>query len=275
MSYYADLQAELADYFVQVNSGEKIGVTTGYEVIDQAAGRLEPGQFWLIGGHSGVGKSYFVINMVDNILQASDELVIVFTTELSRKAYSIRHALMRAGVWKRTFENHAEQYAGKVQKHLMDYTADMITGKRFGVYPVTSYEEIEEVIEATNPKIVFIDYLQELSIGGKFGAADTMSIISPKLKELALKKDITIIGVSQITNASTSDEIDLSGRAPFDYGKEAFRAAHCSIWIKRKMNEFGKLEPKLTLGIIKARDGEPGIIKDMMIYPGYRIKHEP
>jgi replicative DNA helicase len=270
MSYYDKLTKDLADYVSNTISGIRPGITTGFNKLDEYVGRLEEGQLWAVGGYSGVGKSYFVLNMIDRIAATKpDKPIAIFTTELSAKAYSVRHALMRAGVWKRNFENNPAQFGPLVLEKMNDYVIDLIASEYLKIIPVSTYEQVVAELEEANYEIAFIDYLQELSVAGKFGAKDAMPLIAGKLKDLAKIKKLPIVAVSQITNAAAKDGTYIT--APFDYGKELNRAAHASIILEREVDDFGKTKPMLSVKVTKARDGET-VSFDLDVLSGYRLR---
>lgn len=265
------LQQELTQYYKQVKSGKLPGISTGFKLLDKAVGRIEPQQIWVVGGKSGVGKSFFALNVAENLI-AQDKQVSLFTTELSEKAYAIRHAMMRAGLYKKAFEEQPAIYGGQVGKQLQSYIENVVP--KLKIYPVSSYEEVSKLIIESTPDVAIIDYIQELSIDKVYSKQDTMPLLGAKLKELAMVTGVPIIVVSQVKNGVLDADAYTTQQTPYDFGKELNNAAHNAIWLQRKKNADGTVEPILTAVITKARDGELGSI-EYKINKGYKLEECP
>lgn len=262
---------QVESYIDNVKTGSLPGYTTGFDKIDRFAGRLEPGQVWIIGGSSGVGKSYFVLNMINNFLEAHPGLKThIYSTELSDFEYLNRHTRMRAEMYKHTFQQNPAAYEELYKKALYDYgiwqAKTNYSLKVFG--GISEFNEILTGVRTSKPDVLVIDYLQEISYKDLKHASDVMPVIASQLKSLALSMNMIVIAISQVSNKS-QDKNYKNTAAPFDYGKEFNRAAQTSILLERR-NHNGILSRVLEANIIKARDGETGTVL-FEIKPGYKL----
>ena len=58
------------------------GVKTGFEKVDERSQWLSPGDFWVIGGRPGQGKTVFGLNVCANIAQSTGKEALIFSIEM-------------------------------------------------------------------------------------------------------------------------------------------------------------------------------------------------
>ena len=63
MNNEKEIQSKIDDALLR----KRKGWTFGFDKLDDLAGRMEKGQVITLGGMTGTGKSYFVLNMIDGI----------------------------------------------------------------------------------------------------------------------------------------------------------------------------------------------------------------
>lgn len=265
-------QAALGVYIDNTLAGKLSGYSWGIQKLDTASGRIEPGQITVIGGASGVGKSYFMGNIIHRLqMQYPDLKVAVFTSELDRQTYIRRQAFLAAGIWKSSFENYPHQYADKFREAVAELVTNATARNNFWIFgPVYDFAEVLKNVQDNKPDIVFIDYIQQFYYGKDRKIIDAMPVIAELLQQSSKLLNIPFVVLSQVSNYSTKESRDTSIAAPFDYGKELNNAAHRSIVIEREKKE-GKLSDKLKVSIHKSRDGEVGYF-EMQILPGYKLQ---
>lgn len=265
------IKSKVQKHIQELKTGIKSGLSTGYVELDEYVGRMDEGQIWAVGGYPGVGKSYFIQNMADQILSQSDDTsVVIYTAELSEGEYALRHIYMHAGVWRRSLENTPEKLPEFAQT-AADYLNAYIGSGRMRIVPVGSYSEIfEDVMQNDQPSAYFVDYIQPIGMEGFEEDNIRVTELSRAFKRLALDTRRPWVIASQITNYSVKDKLGSSSLVPFDYGKELNRAAHVSIVLtRRKSND--SLANVLEARIMKAREGQLGTIH-YKINPGYQLQ---
>jgi len=278
-----DNSIELQEKINNVLIRKKLGWTYGIDKLDDLAGRMEVGQVITLGGFSGTGKSYFVLNMINGIRKEwlenlNTDLVppniAVFTTEMEQIAYEQRHICMNAGIYWNNYLRNPELHYDKIQKSFDDYYANKFVEPNFlQIFQVLSLEDIEKTLEnvTIKPNIVFIDHVQNLSVNGKSDNKDTMPIIGNRVREIAKKFNVALIVVSQVNISSLTKENNPkhSSVQPFSWGKELLQSSHTAIFISRSINE-GVVEPTIQVGIIKCRDGNKGWF-EMYVNDGFNL----
>jgi replicative DNA helicase len=254
--YTSILETEVADYIKDVQSGVKHGLATGFEDLDRNVGRPDSGHLWVIGGYAGVGKSYFILNLVNNMRKLNKGIrVAIFTTELTPKGYALRHILMEAGVYRLQYEDQPQQYKADVDKAFIEYIQHQKTYGDIYIQSVKTGEEIEKAIKLIKPDIVFVDYVQQLTYQKFRTNEDSMPSLAMMFQNLPKTYKIPVIVASQLNNYAVNSDADKETLAPFQNGRDLNQAAQVSIVLKREKEE-SILMPILEVRVIKARDGE-------------------
>jgi replicative DNA helicase len=258
-----NINDEVNNYF---KSGLR-GFSIGSKSLEELTGRIEPTQLWIIGGYNGTGKSYFVLNIIEKMLQewrnneSLSPRIAVFSTELTAQDYIYRQILMKVGIYKVNLEKNPKLYMAKIQEVAINYLAErQLNPHSLNIFgDITSFEQIEDIINKLEimPNIIFVDHIQDLSVSGRYKEEDTIPELALKFKKLAFEKRIAVIVVSQINNYSLQNDFDKNQLAPFSYGKQLNNKAHTSILLKREKVD-GQLEDELQVYIIKARNGRLG-----------------
>ena len=285
------------DYTTQINNlqhriywiidGKLDGWTSGFSKLDDSVGRILPGQLWAIGGYNGTGKSYFILNMIEGMLTEWEKLkndkdyqppkVAVFSTELSTEDYILRHVLMRMQIYMSHVQNYRMTVGQEVIDELTRYNEERILNpdslKIYG--NISSFSQIEKEVKRIKDtvNIIFVDYVQELSVNDKYDEKETMPILARKFKTLAMENNLAIVLVSQLNiYAMGKDYHVTSAQVPaFSNGKQLNSTASVSLILNR-VKEEGILQKELNVHIMKARSGVLGVLP-FEILDGYNLKY--
>ncbi len=182
---------------------------------------------------------------------------------------------MRAGLWKVEFDSSPKSHIKEMEKISQSYLEERIfspeslniEGDIFSLEQID--ESLREFDEETSPVVVFIDYVQELSVNGKYDEKDTMPEIALRLKNMAKQHNCIIIAISQVNQGDAKTDMSSTQRMPFSYGKQLNQASHVQIVLNRK-REGGELLKVLEVTILKARDGLTGTL-NYEILKGYNL----
>lgn len=100
-----------------------------------------------------------------------------------------------------------EKWADAVAEKITDAVNVLSTYAECNIYNWFTNEELERLISkevATGTKIIFVDYLQNIKIVGKYGNRnDAIGAITAMLKAQALKHNITIVCLAQLNRQFT------------------------------------------------------------------------
>lgn len=80
-----DLIGEALDVFEQLASGQRglEGISTGYSKLDELSNGLKPGEMMIIAARPSMGKTSFMMNLVEHIAVDQKKPVMVFSCEMS------------------------------------------------------------------------------------------------------------------------------------------------------------------------------------------------
>lgn len=270
----SSIKQQFKKYFDQVRTGNIPGISWGYDLLDEYAGKIEPGQVNVVGAYSGVGKSYFAANIMDNLfLGAPDTKILVISSELDAFDYIKRHVYMRAGIWDLQHKNHPREYSQRVEKETLEFMTFLDTKGNIDIKaPIFKWEEAKQAIIDQMPDIVFIDFIQQFSFGEAIEPKDAMPKISLDIQEMSKGLGISFLILAQVSNYTTYENRATNLKAPVDFGKELVRAAHRSFTLIREKKD-GALDDTLKLFIDKSRGGRTGYI-EFIIHPGYRLEQK-
>lgn len=182
---------------------ESDSVKSGIEALDSVIHGFHKGEFIVIGGRPGMGKTQFSVQLAANMAK-QNKVVAFLSLEMS------------AEVITKKFLCNLGQLSPSVFDRLNDYSPEIessLSGaiKKLKELPIYLYENpspslnkliglIKKVVEEQKVNVVFIDYLQLISVGSRRLNRDSeMSIICRDLKKLAMNLGITIIVSSQLS----------------------------------------------------------------------------
>lgn len=244
---WTDEQNGLADY---ISTSEKL-----YRIIP----RYSPGNFWMVGGYTSVGKSTFMAQMMVDALEAGAK-VAVFSLEDSSEDKALKLIANLADTDQRRLMTG--NLSG-IEDRIREATLTMEN------WPIRIYDDCWSVAEmrlkmkkmkmTDGLNMVFIDYIQ--NIKGDGNLYDRLSTAAPTLLEVAKELQITIIAASQISNdaakgksgilelkgageLAAAADIVISLKREKSKGKEKF--LNCEIGKNRSFGETGTLALKFS-----------------------------
>ena len=187
-----------------------IGLDCGYPSVNYYLGGLQKGKIYIIGARASMGKSALAMNIAEYV--AKDKNVLFVSLEMDKKEYAQRLMLSRAGIdisVVNTGRISDEQIARvKEQKAYLDTLNMFIETKT-----PCKVSDIElAIINLQSAKgscdLVIVDYLQLLTPTSKAGKTRETEVaeMSRELKNLAVKYNVPIIVLSQLSRALESRE---------------------------------------------------------------------
>lgn len=187
-----------------------IGLSTGFERLDEVLGGLVEGTLVTLGGRTGMGKTAFAFNLLRNLsieknipsLYISLESTeLLCTNTLIACTLNIKYRTLLSG------QLIAEEWE-KLDKGLYRIVNAPVYLDTKSTYTIDDIcKTVEESVQEHQVKIVFIDYLQ--LIFAKTGFTENryleLNYITRRLKALAKEFNITIVLLSQL-NRNAEDE---------------------------------------------------------------------
>ena len=187
------------------NQGTVTGIPSGFIDLDYKLSGFQPSDFILIAARPSMGKTAFVLNVVDYVAVRKSLPCMVFSLEMSKEQLVNRLLAMESHVDSqnlRTGNLKDEDWTKLVEG------ADIIGGSNLIIddTPGISIAELRSKCRKYklehNLGIIMIDYLQLMSGSGKSDSRQQeISDISRSLKALAREIDVPVIALSQLSRA--------------------------------------------------------------------------
>ncbi len=184
---------------------QTMGVQTGFSVVDQHTGGLEPGCTYYLTGRSHSGKSALALHLADNVAAANPGALTLYLTLESQAIILTRRRMARmSGIsltrirlanirddWEWEQLNRAMDTLQQDNLWIVDDTA------------LCDYSHLTGFCEAQALKrdvsLLVVDHLQKLRLAGNYKRDDIMwDDISSRLNDLAKNLQVPVLVLSQV-----------------------------------------------------------------------------
>lgn len=176
-------------------------VKTYYNGIDQKLGTLQGGDFMILAGAAGMGKTCMMLNLIMNMAKNGIKIDL-FSLEMTLPQLQNRIISAATGI-----------DADKIRK----FNMTDIEIKRYNTFAESDFfrslnirvssrynisvDDIREIVLKSDADIIFIDYLGLINCDCNNGAYEKVSEISRRLKLLALESNKPIVALHQLSRA--------------------------------------------------------------------------
>lgn len=194
-----------------------IGISTGFDFLDQKYILYSPCKIWVMGAFTSVGKTAIAVQKLCNLLLREDCPRIVFiSAEMSEEEMISRILGNITGIYSKKIEagNLHEWEAEKVEQ------AKMIIAEK----PLLIYDDASELSRIENifrkadlqggVDIGFIDYVQNCRVSGIKKEYQEQAILAKSFQQLAKEVRCTLICLSQVSNdvgRGNTDQLEFKG----------------------------------------------------------------
>lgn len=248
------------------NGNKIIGISTGFDKVDDVIDGFRAGHFWVIGGYTSMGKTQATLNLASNLIKQGKR-VVIYSIEMSRIDILARlSGIMTGQSGLSVMKNfpHDEKKVIDAFKQMVDSGFTVINGK-------TEISEIEFSMYEENHKqkvdLFIVDFIQLVTMKGSKGEYETTTQTVISLQQMAQRLKTTVIGLSQINNegAKISNDFVMSFKGSGAIGAAADFAIELVHADKDKsviMDRIQKgLPTRLNWMIRKNRHGRSGYLE--------------
>ncbi len=188
------------------NQGTVTGIPTGFIDLDYKTSGLQPSDFILIAARPSMGKTAFVLNLVDHIAVKKGLPSMVFSLEMSKEQLVNRMLAMESNVDSqklRTGTLSDSDWDAVVEGIGVIGNSKLIIDDTPGISIGELRSKCRKMKLEYGLSVVIIDYLQLMSGSGKSGdnRQQEISEISRSLKGLARELSAPVIALSQLSRA--------------------------------------------------------------------------
>jgi replicative DNA helicase len=188
------------------NQGTVTGIPTGFIDLDYKTSGLQPSDFVLIAARPSMGKTAFVLNLVDHIAVKKGLPSMVFSLEMSKEQLVNRMLAMESNVDSqklRTGTLSDSDWDAVVEGIGVIGNSKLIIDDTPGISIGELRSKCRKMKLEHGLSVVIIDYLQLMSGSGKGGdnRQQEISEISRSLKGLARELSAPVIALSQLSRA--------------------------------------------------------------------------
>jgi len=192
--------------------GQRItGLETHYERLDEMTSGLQRADLVIIAARPSMGKTAFAINIAENAALIDQQVVGVFSLEMSREALLLRLLASTSRVDSRkiqtgTFFQDDTRKIKRAMEQLAE--AHIYIDDTPGISLSEMRAKARRLKQTCNDRLdlIIVDYLQLMAGGGKRfeNRTQEVSAISRGLKALAKELSVPVVALSQLSRAPES-----------------------------------------------------------------------
>lgn len=259
-----EIEKEQEEYAVKYSEGlNRLGLETGFSELDETTDGIRAGHFWVIGAYTSSGKTFFSLNVANNLLNQGKR-VVFFSLEMSRSEILQRLMSISLGI---TPQKLIKGYLDNDLYERLKTEKERVKKLLFTVYDKAfRVETIQAVMRAEHLRkpvdLFVIDYLQNIAGEGK--EYEMMTNLSRDLFETAKTMEVPVLALSQMSNESVRSNSNVIGfkgsggiASTADVGVEMQRKDSEVIFNIRK-NRHG-ITKMFTMGFTEGRFYEKSI----------------
>lgn len=279
--------------FQEMLSGRKDihGITTGFEVLDRMSGGLKPGEMFVVAARPSMGKTSFMMNIVEHVCMNLNKPTMVFSCEMQtlQIVQRLLYARSRFSVSKL-----AKGYTpGKLELQKVPATALEIARSKLFIDDTPGISISELRAKARRKKrdegieFIAIDYLQLLTSNSKQAVNSRereISEISGGIKNLAKELGVPVLILAQLNRGPenrTGGSLgiprmsDLRESGSIEQDADLVGLLYRAAYYAKDNEEREETEGKAELVLAKNRSGETGFIPLTFIADLMRFESGP
>jgi len=203
----ADIRLQMKDFLKDIDKRMStdgiIGVTTGFNSLDEFTGGWQGTDLVIIGAASSMGKTSLALNLAYNAVKYADSPALIFSYEMSVNQLIMRLVALESEIPIRWIQNgelkdedllRVQQTASEIIDRKIYIDECKQTSLNYLISKTRQY------VHSCGIKLVFVDYLQLVtaSVGSKGTREQEVSKVARALKNLAKELNITIVALSQL-----------------------------------------------------------------------------
>ncbi len=209
----AKVSSILEDVFHSIEAqrtrGEFTGIPSGFYDLDEVLGGFNPGEMTVIAARPAMGKTAFVLNLMDHAATNRAEClgyepsVLFFSLEMGRTSIVQRMLVARAGIEAHRLRQgrlHDREFQDLVEAAGVLKNARLFIDDTPGLSIMALRSRSRRIKAEHGLDMIVIDYLQLLSAKAE-SRQQEISVISRSLKELSRELEVPLITLAQLSRS--------------------------------------------------------------------------
>ena len=195
---YDEIMEDLTDKYNRINKWLLLWYSTWFPILDKLTDWIQKGTIMRMNAYANTGKSKFSYHITNKLLEQGAK-VIYFTLEVPKRTvvYNLIANKYKMPIWdvfRMKFDN-------------IDF-GELFTKKLEIVDDKSNLMDIIQYTEMRKPDAIIIDFVQNISCEWK-SEYEEMTMVARKLQQLAIKQNIAIFDLSQISNEGAKADSDV------------------------------------------------------------------
>jgi len=222
--------------------------------------KIVQGDFVIIGATTGAGKSGFMLNLMNDLMERYQ--CIYFNMEMSKSTIYKRLISIKGDIQINDILEPKSEY----QEKIIDYAIQKIENSKLIIeHKANDIKQIKSILLKHKDKnrhtILFIDHLGLTRADSTKSLYEQATEVAKQLRQMCLEHDCTIISASQLNRgAYQSEQPSLSMLK--DSGELENSASKVILLYSTDKNKSAKnLINKMNVDIVKNRDGVTGYVE--------------
>lgn len=187
------------------SDGVVTGLASGFTDLDYKTAGFQPSDLILIAARPSMGKTAFVLNVVQNICFKQNKAAALFSLEMSSEQLTNRLLSLESHVNSENIRNgnvSAKDWEGLIEGAGVIGESKLIIDDTPGISIAELRSKARKYSADNDIQIIIIDYLQLMSGSGRGDSRQQeISDISRSLKALARELKVPVIALSQLSRA--------------------------------------------------------------------------
>lgn len=183
-----------------------IGIASGFYKIDGVIDGLRKGHVWVVGGYTSAGKTFFSLNIINNILENTE--TSLFSLEMSKADVIARLLGIESGLKSKAIQRN--EFSDEIEIERYNQAKTRLLNGKLKIHASMNMTLEELILTMTRDvirnktKVFVVDYIQQITAGDKEEYATVTKVVT-MLQAFAQKTGTTIISLSQISNEGARD----------------------------------------------------------------------
>jgi len=249
-----------------------LGYRTGFDKLDKGLRGLEDGVMWVVGAPTSVGKTWFILTMINQML-LDGHSASFFSMEMTPKEVMKRLITMRACV---SFDDYMEGTLTDGENDKVSLAIESLRDSKLEISGETDLKKVKlkmvQQVMLKKADAYFVDYLGKVTNKATLSDYDTLKNAVDSFSNMSKQYNIPVVCVSQLSREHVKNGLH-TGSSGFKGSGDIENATDIAIELipldskeERDEKQASKTPYNLEIAVKKNRNGRGGKV-DIMFEP--------